>query len=339
LASEKSVWVIAEHSEEQVKETSLEVLSCGRRLADYLDGHTVAVILGNNRQTLADTLGSYGADKVFFISSPRLQEYRAEFYVESLVKIFTDENPEIVLCGATLTGRDLAPRLAARLHTGLISDCTSLELNDEGLLSGSKPTYGGRITSTIVFPPTKPQMATIKPDIMRAGRPDDTRRPEVIVITPQLNHVELRTSLKSIIKADPENVGLDEAEIIIAGGRGMGSQANFQLLEELARHLGGVMAGSLGAVDEGWIPRRKLVGQTGTTVTPKLYLACGISGSVYHVLGMRDAEFVIAIDKDPDAPIFKVADISIIGDVVEVISAINERLRELTGNTDTRSRD
>lgn len=339
MSSDNSIWVIAEHSEGQVREISFEVLSCGRRLADYLNGNIIAVVFGNNNQTLAETLGSYGADKVFFLSSPLLQEYRAELYIESLVKIFTDENPEIVLCGATLIGRDLAPRLAARLHTGLISDCISLELNDEGLLLGSKLTYGGRITSTIVSPAIRPQMATIKPNVMTVDRPDNARIPEVEVITPQLNQEELKTSLRRIIKATPENISLDEADIIVAGGRGMGSQSNFQILEELARHLGGVVAGSLGAVDEDWIPRRKLVGQTGTTVTPKLYIACGISGSVYHVLGMRDSEFVIAIDKDPNAPIFKVADISIVGDVVEVTSAIIERLRGFTGNKDTGNRD
>jgi electron transfer flavoprotein alpha subunit len=261
-----------------------------------------------------------------------LLEYHAEFYVEALSRLFMDGNPEIVLCSATLTGRDLAPRLAARLRTGLISDCINLALDQEGLLLGSKLTYGGRISSTIVCPGSRPQMATIKPGITTAARPDSARKPEVTLIAPELGQVELRTSVKRVVRADPEKIGIDEADIIVAGGRGVGGQKNLQLLEEIARYLGGVVAGSLGAIDEGWLPRRKLVGQTGTTVAPKLYIACGISGSVYHVLGMKDSDFVIAINKDPDAPIFKVADMSIIGDVGEVTSAIIERLRELAEN-------
>jgi len=332
VVSEKNVWVIAEHSEGQVEETGFEVLNWGRKLADDLNGQVIAIAVGSNSQELAGTLGNCGADKVFLLHSPLLLEYRAEFYVEALSRLFIDENPEIVLCGATLTGRDLFPRLAARLKTGLISDCINLALNEEGLLLGSKLTYGGRISSTIVCPDSKPQMATIKPGITTAARPDSARKPEVTLITPELSHVELRTILKRVVRADPEKIGLDEADIIVAGGRGMGGQENFQLLEEIARHLGGVVAGSLGAIDEGWLPRRKLVGQTGTTVAPKLYIACGISGSVYHVLGMKDSDFVIAINKDPDAPIFKVADMSIIGDVGEVTSAIIDLLRGLAGN-------
>jgi len=337
VSSEKSVWVIAEHSEGHIDEVSAEVLNCGRKLADDLDGNVIAVAVGSNSQTLAETMGSYGADKVFLLHGALLLEYRAEFYVEALAELFTDKNPEIVICGATPIGRDMAPRLAARLGTGLISDCIGLTLNEEGLLLGSKLTYGGRITSTIVCPDTKPQIATLKPGVISMSRPVDTRKPEINVITPQLNDKRLRTRAKRFIRADPETIGLDEADIIVAGGRGVGSQANFRLLEELAKYLGGVVAGSLGAVDEGWLPRRKLVGQTGTTVSPRLYLACGISGSIYHVLGMRDSEFIIAIDKDPNAPIFKVADISIIGDVCDVVPAIIRNLRGFAENKDTRN--
>jgi electron transfer flavoprotein alpha subunit len=226
----------------------------------------------------------------------------------------------------------LAPRLAARLKTGLVSECISLAMNQEGLLLGTKLTHGGRVSSTIVCPTSKPQMATVKPGVMTVARPDTARKPEVTVITPELSQSECRTRVSEVVKADPEKISLDEADIIVAGGKGVASRENFQLLEEIAKHLGGVVAGSLGAVDEGWLPRRKLVGQTGTTVAPKLYIACGISGSVCHVLGMRDSEFVIAINKDPNAPIFKVADMGIIGDVVEVTSAIIDRLRELARN-------
>jgi electron transfer flavoprotein alpha subunit len=327
----KSVWVLAEQSEGHPEDISFEVLSCGRQLADELGGQVSAVAVGSNSQELAETLASYGADRVYLLYSPLLLEYCAELYVEAISKLIDDEKPEVVLCGATLTGRDLAPRLAARLKTGLISDCISLALNQEGLLLGGRLTYGGRVNSTIVCPAAKPQMATVKPGIMAAARPDTTRKPEVTVISPELGQGELRTSVKRVVRADPEKISLDEADIVVAGGKGIGGQENLRLLEEIAKHLGGVVAGSLGAIDEGWLPRRKLVGQTGTTVAPKLYMACGISGSVYHVLGMRDSEFVIAINKDPNAPIFKVADMSIIGDVVEVTSAIIDRLHESGG--------
>jgi electron transfer flavoprotein alpha subunit len=329
----KSVWVLAEQSEGRLKDISFEVLSKGRQLADELGEQVSAVAVGSNSQELAETLASYGADKVYLLHSPLLLKYDAELYVEVLSKLFEDENPEVVLCGATLVGRELAPRLAARLKTGLVSECINLALNQEGLLLGTKLTHGGRISSTIVCPTSKPQMATIKPGVMTIAGPNTARKPAVTVITPELSQKEHRTSVKGIVKADPEKISLDEADIIVAGGKGVGSQENFQFLEELAKHLRGVVAGSLGAVDEGWLPRRKLVGQTGTTVAPKLYIACGISGSVYHVLGMRDSEFVIAINKDPNAPIFKVADMGIIGDVVEVISAIIDRLRGLAKNT------
>jgi len=236
------------------------------------------------------------------------------------------------LCGATLMGRDLAPRLAARLRTGLVSECIGLALNQDGLLLGTRLTHGGRVSSTIVCSASNPQMATVKPGVMEVARPDTDRRAEVTVITPELDHSDRRTIVKEVIKANPDKISLDEADIIVAGGKGVVSQVNFQLLEEIAGHLDGVVAGSLGAIDEGWLPRKKLVGQTGTTVAPKLYMACGISGSVYHVLGMRDSEFVIAINNDPDAPVFKVADMGIVGDVVEVTSAIVDRLRGLVGN-------
>jgi electron transfer flavoprotein alpha subunit len=332
MSCEKSVWVLAEQSEEQLKDTSFEVLSCGRRLADDLGGQVSAVVVGSERRELAEMLSSYGADKVYLLHSPMLREYYAELYVEALSNLFQDENPEVVLCGATPMGRDLTPRLAARLKTGLVSECIGLALNQEGLLLATKLTHGGRVSATIVCPASKPQMATIKPGVMTVAKPNAARKPEVIVITPELSQKGHRTIVKGVVKADPEKISLDEADIIVAGGKGVGSRENFQLLEEVAKHLGGVVAGSLGAIDEGWLPRRKLVGQTGTTVAPRLYIACGISGSIYHVLGMRDSEFVIAINKNPNAPIFKVADMGIIGDVAEVTSAIIDRLRGLAQN-------
>lgn len=326
----KGVWVLAEQRQGQVEDISLEALSSGRELADGIAEEVHAVVVGSNNEKLAQILASYGAKKVYFLDNPLLSEYSPGLYVEALSKLFEDERPRIVICGASLIGRDLTPRLAARLKTGLVSECVSLAINEEGLLLQTKLTHGGKVASTIVCPASKPQIATLKPGVTEKRKPDITKKTEVIVISPQLNRREPRRRVKGFLKADPEKIGLDEAETVIAGGRGLGSAENFQLLNELAKSLGGAVAGSLGAVDEGWISRKKLVGQTGVTVTPKLYVACGISGSIYHVLGMRDSETIVAINKDRNAPIFKFSDIGLVGDVQEVIPAMINQLHELS---------
>jgi electron transfer flavoprotein alpha subunit len=331
----KNIWILAEHAEGKVHDSSLEVLSEGLKLAGEIDGQVNVVAAGSNSQEIAEVLGTCAADKVYFLYSPTLDEYHIERYVEVLSQFFEAERPEIILLSATLTGRDIAARLAARLKTGLISDCISLSLNPEGLLSGTKLTYGGKVSSTIICPDSRPQMATLKPGIASISKPDTSRKTVVSVIKPEVNLKESGINVKGVVKADPENISLDEAEVIVAGGRGVANQENFQFLEEIAKRLGGVVAASLGAIDEGWLPHKKLIGQTGTTVAPKLYIACGISGSIYHVLGMRDSEFVIAINKDPNAPIFKVADMSIIGDTADILSAIIDRLPVVNQNTTT----
>jgi electron transfer flavoprotein alpha subunit len=297
-------------------------------LADELGVPLSAVVVGNSSQEIAGVLASYGADVVYQLQNPLLEENNTELHLEVLSEFIKEGNPRIVLGGATLFGRNLSTRLAARLKAGLISECISLSLDQGGSLLGTKLTHGGKITSTIVVSPnSRPQMATVKPGFVTAARPNPNRNAEVISIASDISQKESRIHVRGTIKADPKKISLDEADIIVAGGKGLGNSENFQLLEEMAKYLGGVVAGSLGAIDEGWLPRKKLVGQTGTSVAPKLYVACGISGSIYHVLGMRSSEFVIAINNDPNAPIFKVADMGIIGDVVDVVSAIIDQLR------------
>jgi electron transfer flavoprotein alpha subunit len=330
MSERQSVWVLIESEEGQIKAVSLETLSCGRQLADDLGGRLVAVLVGSGCREQAGELASYGADEVLLLDSPRLVDYSAELYVEALSGIIRDETPDIFLCGATLTGRGLAPRLAARLGTGLVSECTGLAIEPDGRLSATRLTHGGMISSTFFYPASGTRMATIKPGIMSMPRKNTAREAEIRTVVPGLEAGEGRVHLKGVVKADPDKISLDEADVIVAGGKGVASRENLQLLEELAGKLGGIVAGSLGAIDEGWFPRKRLVGQTGTTVAPKLYIACGISGSVYHVLGMRDSGFVIAINKDRNAPIFKVADMSIIGDVADTISAILEKLHGLS---------
>ncbi|MBN1176248.1 MAG: electron transfer flavoprotein subunit alpha/FixB family protein [Dehalococcoidales bacterium] len=334
MSESKSVWVLIEHEEGRVEAASLETLSCGRQLADDLGGRVVALVVGDDSRELAGELASYGADDIFLLDNSRQPDYSADYYTGVLSGLIKDKSPDIFLCGATLTGRDLTPRLAARLGTGLISECVSLSINKEGRLTGTRLTHGGRISSTILCPSSGTQIATVKPGIITISRQDKTRQAETREITPEPGRSESRIRVKSVVKAAPDKISLDEAEVIVAAGKGAGSLENVQLLKEFAGRLGGVVAGSLGAVDEGWLPRKKLVGQTGTTVAPRLYIACGISGSVYHVLGMKDSGFIIAINKDRNAPIFKVADMSIIGEVTGVISAIIEELPETAGETD-----
>jgi electron transfer flavoprotein alpha subunit len=331
LSSEKQVLVFAEQREGQLDGITFEVLGYARQLAGEFGSDVHAAVIGTVSREMAATLASYGADRVYFLDSQSLPEYSAELDTAALLQLVTAESPEILLCGATLLGHDLMSRLAARLETGLIADCTSLSINTEGRLLGTKLTHGGRVSSTIVCNAGRPQMATLKPGAVKAAKPDTARQTEITVIKPELSQDEARTKLIGIVRAEPDKISLDEAEVIIAVGKGIGSRENLALLEEIARYTGGVVAASLGAIDEGWLPHKKLVGQTGTTVTPGLYVACGISGSVYHVLGMRDSEFVIAINKDRNAPIFKVADMSIIGDAAEVAKAIIERLRQAAG--------
>jgi electron transfer flavoprotein alpha subunit len=333
MSESKSVWVLIERKEGRIEAASLETLSCGRRLTDDLGGRLVAVLVGSGGREQVGELASYGADEELLIDNPRLVEYSAELYVEALYKLIRDETPDIFLCGATLISRDLAPRLAARLGTGLVSECIGLAIEQDGRLSATRLTYGGMISSTILYAASGTRMATVRPGIMTIARKNSARKAEIRTVVPGLEVGESRVHLKGVVKADPDKISLDEADVILAGGKGMAGRENFQLLEELAGKLGGIVAASLGAIDEGWLPRKKLVGQTGVTIAPKLYVACGISGSVYHVLGMRDSRFVIAINKDRNAPIFKVADMSIIGDAADTIIAILEKLRGLSETT------
>jgi len=329
-SQDKGVWVVAEHKHGQLEDISLELVSGARQLADELGEEVSAVIAGSADETLAGTLTGYGADRVYLVDSPSLSEYSAERYVAVLTRLFEEEKPGIVLCGATFMGRDIAPRLAARLKTGLVSECTGLAINEERLLRQTKLIHGGKVSATFLCPASRPQMATVKPGVMAISKPTATKKPEVRIITPELDKRGPRCKALGVRKADPDSIGLDEAEVIVAGGRGLGSAANFQLLTRLARSLGGVVAASLGAIDEGWAPRKSLIGQTGMSATPRLYVACGISGSIYHVMGMKDSRFIVAINKDRNAPIFNYADMGIVGDAADIIPAITSRLEALS---------
>jgi electron transfer flavoprotein alpha subunit len=322
------VWVLAEQRLGELQEVSLELVGWGRKLADRLNEELSALLFGDNAAGLASELSCYGADKVYIINDQSLTGYPPEAYTEALLTFATEQTPGVILFGATVFGRDLASRLAARLKTGLASDCTALEVGDNGLLSVVRPVYGGQLDATVISPVARPQIATVRPGIIDAKPAKGERKAEIITVKPQPAATHSRKT--GFIKADPKTLRLDEAEVIVAGGGGIDSQESFQLLEELAELLGGCVGASRVPVDKGWVPLEKQIGQTGNTAAPKLYLAFGISGSIYHTMGMKDSKLIVVINKDRNAPFFKLADMGIVGDCHEMLAALIQRLREIS---------
>jgi electron transfer flavoprotein alpha subunit len=318
----RGVWVFAEQRGGELMSVAAELLGEGRKLADKRNAELCAVVLGENVSGLASELISYGAQKVYAADSPELANYRTDTYTKVLLDAIHTYKPEIVLMGATHIGRDLGPCVAVKAETGLTADCTGLEIDDDGNLQQTRPAFGGNLMATILCPYSRPQMATVRPGVMEAATADSARKGEVISLDVQLTETELRAKIREIVKSTEHAVSLTDAEVIIAGGAGLGDPSGFELLEKLAAKMGGVVAASRAAVDAGWIPHSRLVGQTGTTVRPKIYFACGISGAIQHVSGMEGADYIIAINKNKNAPIFKVADYGLVGDLYDVIPEI-----------------
>jgi electron transfer flavoprotein alpha subunit len=323
----KGVWALAEQRLGELQEVSLELVCWGRRLADSLNEELSVLLFGDNDATdLASELSRYGADKVYFINNRPLTGYPPEEHTEALATMATEQNPAVILFGATVFGRDLASRLAARLKTGLASDCTALEVSDDGRLSVVRPVYGGQLDATVISPTARPQIATMRPGIIEAKPARREGQAKIINVEPQPTTTRSRAT--GFIKADPKTLRLDEAEIIIAGGGGIDSQESFQLLEELAELLGGCVGASRVPVDKGWVPLEKQIGQTGITAAPKLYLAFGISGSIYHTMGMKDSKVIVVVNNDRNAPFFKLADMGIMGDFRQIAAALIQGLRQ-----------
>ncbi len=324
------VWVFAEQREGKAASVSYELLGVGRRLADDRHAELSAVLLGAS-ESEARELIRWGADRIYLSNNPIYERFNDEPYAELLAVLIREHRPEIVLAGATPMGRSFFPRVAARLRTGLTADCTSLEIDREsGNLLQIRPAFGGNIMATILCPNNRPQMATVRPRVMKRGTYDEQRSGEIVhVETKGLNS---RTSVVETIKEVSEiTVNLHEADIIVSGGRGLGDPKGFKLLGELAELLGGALGASRAAVDEGWIPYRHQVGQTGKTVCPKIYIACGISGAVQHLVGMQSSDIIIAINKNPEAPIFNVANYGIVGDVYEIVPLLIKKIKEAKG--------
>ncbi len=328
LSNYKDVWIFIELRDKKIKKVSLELASKAREIADTLKQKVGAVIFGGKVSHLCDDIAAYGVDVTYIAENENLVDYDTSNYAGILTGIIMKYKPNIVLFPATHMGRDLAPRVAATLEGGLTADCTGLSIKD-GLLLQSRPAFGGNIMADIISPSARPQMATIRPNVMKIRSPDPSRKAEIISIPVDIDAKAMKITIKEIVKTTKSGTkSLDEADIIISGGRGMGSPENFKILEDLAETINGVVGASRAAVDAGWRPRSDQVGQSGKTVSPKLYIACGISGKIQHQVGMKGSDTIIAINTDPEAPIFDIADCGIVGDLFEIIPALNEELKK-----------
>lgn len=337
LSQWSGIWVVAEHFEGKLRPGTIELLGEGRKLADTLQTKLESVILGDGVAPLAQELLCYGADQVYLVENPVLKNYRTGPYTDVIVGLINSHKPEIVLYSATSQGRDLAPRVAARIRTGLTADCTGLAIDDGTLqkeqngkvLAQTRPAFGGNLMATILCPRHRPQMATVRPGVFKKALRAEAKG-SIVNVCVNLDERAVMTKLLEIIRQEDEGgVSLADAQIIVSGGRGLGGPENFKLIRELAEVLGGAVGASRATVDAGWIPAYHQVGQTGKSVQPKVYIACGISGAIQHLAGMQSSDIIIAINKDPSAPIFDVATYGIVGDLCEVVPALTEKLRQM----------
>lgn len=323
----KGVWVFAEQRNGNPQGVTYELLGEGEKLACDLDEGLCAVLLGHNVSGIAEELIQYGASKVYLVDDPALADFQDEPYAQVIAELVMEFQPSVFLFGATTVGRSLAPRIAVKLGTGLTADCTGLAIDKESkLLLQTRPAFGGNVMATIVCPKKRPQMATVRPKVMKPGKRNETQTGGIIKLSREISPPRAR--LLETFHGSEQRMNIQEADIVVSGGRGLEKPENFELLEELAKLLGGAVGASRAAVDAGWIPYAHQVGQTGKTVRPKLYIACGISGAVQHLAGMSSSDVIVAINKDPNAPIFSVATYGIIGDAMEIIPALIAELQK-----------
>lgn len=326
----KGVWVFAEQRGGKIASVAYELLGIGRKLTDDLNTELSAVLFGAPESEV-QKLVQWGADRVYYSGDSIFEHFNDEPFSQLMTSLIREHKPEIVLAGATPIGRSFFPRVAARLRTGLTADCTSLSIDkDSGNLLQVRPAFGGNIMATILCPNTRPQLATVRPRVMKRGQYDETRKGEIVTLKSE--GLNSRTKVLETVKEVSDiTVNLQEADIIVSGGRGLGDPKGFKLIQELAELLGGAVGSSRAAVDAGWIPYRHQVGQTGKTVCPKIYFACGISGAVQHLVGMQSSDIIIAINNNPDAPIFSVATYGIVGDLYEIIPILIKKIKEAKG--------
>ncbi|MGE4276291.1 MAG: electron transfer flavoprotein subunit alpha/FixB family protein [Lawsonibacter sp.] len=324
----QGVWVCLDQTGGTIAGVSYEMLSEARKLADQCSTKVSAVLIGSGIKDQAKTAFSYGADNVYVCDNEVLKDYRTESYCNVMEALVRAHSPEILLLAATNNGRDLAARLASRLETGLASDCVALRLDGEGQLVATRPTFGGNIMADVIFPEKRPAMCTIRPNAMEKAEPDAAKTGEVVEVPMDGKEEDLRTKVLELIAKASGEISLSDAQIIVSGGRGLGEAGGFTLIRELADTLHAAVGASRAAVDAGWIPYEHQVGQTGKTVGPKLYIACGISGALQHLAGMKTSDVIVAVNKDEDAPIFSVANYGIVGDLYQVLPVMIEEFKK-----------
>jgi electron transfer flavoprotein alpha subunit len=322
------VWVVAEQKKGKVQSVTYELLGAGRELARQRETELSAVLIGHGMADGVSELIARGADNVYVVDSPEFEDYQDEPYSRILSRLINKWKPEIVLTGATAIGRSLIPRVAVMVRTGLTADCTGLSVNEEGHLLQTRPAFGGNIMATILTPRHRPQMATVRHKVMKPLPRDTARKGRVIPVEVKESDRYARAKAVGFVEEQEKTVNIAEADVIVSGGRGMQAPENFAMLEELALALGGAVGASRAAVDAGWMPYSHQVGQTGKTVQPRLYIACGISGAIQHLVGMQSSDIIVAINKDPYAPIFQVATYGIVGDIFQIIPLMIKKLRQ-----------
>lgn len=324
----KGIWILVEQRNTQIRKVSLELISQGRKIADQSGDQLVAIVLGQGIESLSNIFASYGADKVIIVNDTNLADYTTGAYTSVLNQLIRQEEPKAVLIGNTAIGKDLAPRLAQRLGVGLASDCIGMDFDPNNLLTFQRPIYSGKAFVHVISA-VCPILATIRPNIFSVAVPDTNRQAEVINAVAQIDPSDLRAIVKEIAIAASKRPELTEANIIVSGGRGMKGPENYFILEELADTIGAAIGASRAAVDSGWKEHKFQVGQTGKTVSPVLYIACGISGAIQHLAGMGSSKFIVAINKDPEANIFNVADYGIVGDLFEIVPLLTQEFKKL----------
>ena len=324
----KNIWVWIETECGKAKNVGYELLHAAKPLAEQKGCSLVAVVIGKDIESVAKDAICYGADSAIIVDGPEYEYYSTDAFAKALTGLVEKYKPETLMLGATNNGRDLGPRVSCRLKTGLTADCTAIAIDEEtGHVAWTRPTFGGNLMAVIMCPQHRPQMGTVRPGVFKKGAYDQSRTGEIVKEEIHTAQEEIRTKLVERVNEVEEAVNLEEADIIVSGGRGMGSAENFKLLEDLAKELGGTVGCSRAVVDAGWMPHAHQVGQSGKTVAPKLYFAVGISGAIQHLAGIAGSDTVIAVNKDPDAPIFEVADYGIVGNLNEVVPALTEAFR------------
>lgn len=325
----KGMWVFVEHKDDKIRKVTFEMLSEARKLADQKGEELCAVVLGNNIGSFVEVLGQYGADKIYVLENELLSQYTTDGYAKALADLAKEQQPSILLFGATVIGKDLSPRVATRLGAGLATDCVKIGLDSEGNLTATRPMYAGKVIAEVGFSSDTPQMASVRPNILPATVLSDSRKAEVIRLKANISAADIKTTIVETIKTAGEKVDLTEADVIVSGGRGMKGPENFKILEELADVLDATVGASRAAVDAGWRLQIDQVGQTGKVVSPNLYIACGISGAIQHFAGMGTSKVIVAINKDPDAVIFGKCDYGIVDDLFKVVPIFTQECKKL----------